>query len=77
MVDSTIRPSGPTSWEIEEVGGKFLGTLVQQGNLFTVHAGNDNMLTGVSLGPYGSKDAAMAAIGARLGGTCELFRSGA
>lgn len=77
MVDSTIRPSGPTTWDIEERAsdGKLLGTLVQSGNKFLVMAGKDNPLTGVSLGPYASKEDAMDAIGKWLSGTCEVLRT--
>jgi hypothetical protein len=38
-------------------------------------AGKDNPLTGVSLGPYASKEDAMDAIGKWLSGTCEVLRT--
>ena len=76
MVDVTIRPSRPTTWDIEEkdADSRLLGTIVQSGNTFLVMAGKDNILTGISLGPYPSKEDAMDAIGKSLGGTCEVLR---
>jgi hypothetical protein len=56
-VDATISHSGPKEWTIcEKPGGKRLGTVQQTDNGFMVLAERDNFLTGISLGPYPTKD---------------------
>jgi hypothetical protein len=73
VVDAVISPSGPKQWTIyEKPGDRELGIIVQDGNNFTIQAYKDNMLTGVSLGQYSSKEDAMAAIGAKIGGNCSV-----
>ena len=69
MVDSVISPSSNYQWTIyEKPNEKKLGIVQHTNKGFVVLANRDNLLTGISLGPYASKEAAMKAIGARLGG---------
>ena len=73
MVDAVINPSEPKHWTIyEEPGGKQLGYVQQAPSGFMVLADKDNILTSLSLGPYPSKEAAMAAIAAKIGGNCSV-----
>lgn len=73
MVDAVISPSGPTQWRIREKPGDTpLGMIIKSGADFTVAAFKDNILTGVSLGPYASKEEAMTAIAEKIGGDCSV-----
>jgi hypothetical protein len=73
VVDAVISPSGPKRWMIyEKPGDRRLGIIVQDGTIFTIHPYRDNFLSGVSLGPYSSKEKAMAAIAAKIGGNCSV-----
>lgn len=76
MVDAVVSPTGtgdPSSWTVFEIpDNNMLGLIEQSGNLLTVLAFGDNCLTGVSPGPYPSKEKAMDAIAAKIGGRCLL-----
>jgi hypothetical protein len=76
MVDAVVSPTGtgsPSSWTIYELPDhKELGRLFQAGTTFTIMVGKDNFLTGVSLGPYSSKEDALAAIAKKIGGSCTV-----
>jgi hypothetical protein len=62
--------SGNKQWTIyERPGDKDLGLVVHDGKQFTIMAAPNNMLTGVSLGPYATKEDAMEAIARKLGGS--------
>ena len=71
MVNSTISPKSNNTWSII-VEHKEVGILVQDTtspSRFTVMAEKNSALTGISLGPYWSKQEAMDAIAAHLSGT--------
>jgi predicted component of viral defense system (DUF524 family) len=80
VVHAVITPSGPEQWTIYEKpgdrelkpGDRELGIIVQDGNIFTIHAYRDNILTGVSLGPYPLMEDVRVAIAAKIGGSCSV-----
>jgi hypothetical protein len=73
VVDAVISSSGPTQWKIlEKPGDTPLGMIIQSGTDFAVAAFKDNFLTGISLGPYASKEEAMTAIAEKIGGDCSV-----
>ena len=73
MVDAVVSPSGPKQWAIyEKPGDKDLGRIIQACDTFTIMAFPGSFLTNVALGPYASKQAAMDAIAAMIGGNCSI-----
>jgi hypothetical protein len=74
-INSTIRPFSNNSWMIEiDPSGHQLGYLQDSNGAFSIiPEPYDSPLTGVSPGPWLSKEDAMEAIGEHLNGTCRMF----
>ena len=73
-MDTEVLGSGtnPPVWQVHVVGGSIIGSIEGSGTQCSIKAADETSpLAKVPVGPYESREAAMAAIGSHLGGSCQ------
>ena len=77
-MNAIVLPSGPKTWDVESAPpmsaplGKI--TLGDDGKIY-ITPGDGSPISDVDPGPYAILEAAMSAIGAAIGGSCERYRT--
>jgi hypothetical protein len=75
-MDTELFPAGPNTWAVHERAGEKVAVIQHEGRVFRIEpvdqGSHPSPLHGMTLGPYETKEVAMAAIQARTRGLCNV-----